>query len=101
MSFIRCFRHATSLVVAAASSLFGFVLFAPSAFALVVRIGDGSSSAVAPQTAPATAPQVVSTGMAGWEIALIAVAAALFTATLALIANRVRRSHRHVRVSPA
>lgn len=100
MRHIRYIRRATSLVVAGASSLFSFVLFAPSAFALAMRpVGDGSSSAVAPETAPATAHYAVSTGMAGWQIILIAVAAASFTATLAVFVDRVRGSHPKVSVS--
>jgi hypothetical protein len=102
MNHIRFIRLATSLMVAAASSLLGLMLFTPSAFALVMRpVGDGSSTAAAPQTAPATAHYVVSTGMAGWQIALIAVAAAVFTAALAVFTDRARGSHRKVSASAA
>ena len=102
MNHHQSIRRVTGLVVTAASTLFGFVLFAPSAFALVMRpVGDGSSSAVAPVTAPATAHNLVSGGMAGWQIALIVVAAALLTSTLAVITDRARGSHRKVRVSAA
>ena len=100
MRHIHYIHRATSLVVAAVSSLFGVVLFAPSAFALAMRpVADGSSAAAAPQTAAATAHYAVSTGMAGWQITLIAVGAALFAATLAVFADRVRGSHRKVSVS--
>jgi hypothetical protein len=94
-------RRATSLGVAAASSLLGFLLFAPSAFALVVKpVGDGSS-AVAPRAVPLTAHNIVAGGMAGWQITLIAVAAALMAATVAVFADRARTAHRNLRVSAA
>lgn len=67
MRHINFVRRATSLGVAAASSLFGFLLFAPSAFALVVKPvgGDGSSSAVTRPIAPSTGHSIVAGGMAG------------------------------------
>jgi hypothetical protein len=95
-------RRVTSLGVAATGSLLGFLLFAPSAFALVVRpVGDGSSSAVTPLIAPSTAHNVVAGGMAGWQITLIAIAAALLAATVAIFMDRARSAHRRLRVSAA
>jgi hypothetical protein len=44
---------------------------------------------------------VVTGGMAGWQIALIAVAAAVLTATFAVLADRLRQSHRKVRLAAA
>ncbi len=38
---------------------------------------------------------VVTGGMPGWQITLIAVGAALFAATLTVIADRARTAHRH------
>jgi hypothetical protein len=95
-------RRATSLGAAAASSLLGFLLFAPSAFAQVVRpVGDGSSSPVTPPIAPSTAHTVVAGGMAGWQITLIVVGAALMAATVAVFTDRARTAHRKLRVSAA
>ena len=102
MTHLHSIRRAAGLVVALAGSALGFVLCAPSAFAVVMRpVGDESSTAVVPQTAPASGHFLVSTGMAGWQIALIAIASALFAAALALLVDRVRGSHRSVGVSPA
>jgi hypothetical protein len=42
-----------------------------------------------------TAHVVVTGGMPGWQIALIAVGAALLAAALAVIADRARTAHRH------
>jgi len=100
MNHDRFIRRAVSVVAAAGGAMLGFVLFAPSAFALIVQpVGAGSS--VAPATAPATSHYVVQSGMAGWEIALIALAAALFTATVAVFIDRALGSSRKVRVSAA
>jgi hypothetical protein len=102
MNQIRCIRRVIRVIAGVGGTMLGFVLFAPSAFALVVRpIGEGSSSAVAPVTAPTTSHYVVQTGMAGWEIALIALAAALLTATVAVFTDRALGSNRKVRVSAA
>ena len=95
-------RRATSLSVAAGSSLLGLLLFAPSAFAIVVKPGgEGSSSAVTPQTAPSTAHSIITGGMAGWQITLIAVGAALVAATVTALMGRTRVAHQGPRVSVA
>ena len=102
MNHVRFIRRAVSVTGAFGGAMLGFVLFAPSAFALVVRpIGDGQSSAVVPPTVPATSHYVVQSGMAGWEIALIALAAALLTATVAVFTDRALGSNRKVRVRAA
>ncbi len=95
-------RRTTSLGVAAASGLLGFLLFAPSASARVIMpVGDGSSSAVAPQSAPSAVHNVVTGGMAGWQITLIAVGAALLAAAVAVVMDRARAAHQRLRVSAA
>ncbi len=101
MNHVRFIRRAVSVVAAAGASFLGFILFAPSAFAMVVRpISDGSSAAAPPQPAPTVVHTIVAGGMAGWQITVIAVAAALLTATIAVFTDRAR-SHRQVRVSTA
>jgi hypothetical protein len=102
MKAIRYIRRSASVVAALASSLLGFLFFSPSAFALVVRpVGDGSSSAGAPPTASSTTHNIVAGGMAGWQITLIAIAAALMAATVAVLMDRARTAHRNLRVSAA
>ena len=102
MNHVRFIRRAMSFTAAVGVTMLGFVLFAPSAFALVVRpIGDGPSSVVAAPTAPATSHDVVQSGMAGWEIVLIALGAALLTATVAVFADRAFGSNRKLRVRAA
>jgi hypothetical protein len=99
-------RRAIALSVAAAGSLLSFLLsfllFAPSASALVVKpIGGGSSTAVAPSAAPSAVHNIVIGGMAGWQIALIAGGAALLAATVTVFMDRVRTAHQGLKVSAA
>jgi hypothetical protein len=99
MSHIQFVRRAGSVVIAAACSLFSLVLFAPSAFARVMPPPGGSGSGLSPQSNPTVVHNVVTGGMAGWQIALIAVA--VLTATFAVLADRLRQSHRKVRLAAA
>jgi hypothetical protein len=80
-----------SLGAAVVFGLLTSVLFAPSAFAMVVHpFPSGPTSPAPSPTAPSVAHNVVVGGMAGWQISLIAVGAALAAAALALLADRVR-----------
>jgi hypothetical protein len=91
-----------NVVAALGGTILVFVLFTPSAFAFVVRpVGDGSSSAVPPASVPATSHYVVQSGTAGWEIALIALTAALLTATAAVLTDRALGPHRKIKMSAA
>ncbi len=60
-----------------------------------VHTGDPyiGTSPVVP--APATAVHVISTGMPGWQITLIAIGAALLAATVAVRLDRARATHRN------
>jgi hypothetical protein len=93
---VRC----GAAIIAMATSLFSVVLWAPSAFALIGRpVGSGSSPALTPHPAPTHG--LVTAGMAGWQVALIAIGSGLFVATFAVITARVRQSYRKVSVSAA
>jgi hypothetical protein len=95
-------RRSASALVAIAVSLLGFVLCAPSAFALVMRPAGGEGSPTgSSQPAPATVHNLVATGMAGWEIALIAIGAAIVAAVLAVFTERIRALRRRVALSAA
>ncbi len=87
----RLGRLATALA-AVIGGLLASVTAATAAFATPVPVGDGGGP-VAP--VPATTVRVISAGgMAGWQITLIAVAAALAAATAAVILDRARASRR-------
>ena len=69
--------------------------------AVVLACGATPAFAVPPPpepSEPATSPVVIHTtvsgGMPGWQIALIAVAAALLAATVAVLADRARASRK-------
>ena len=87
----RIFRPATRLAAAAVALLAG-ILAAPAAFASNVPppgIGDTSTPA-----APAVVHTVTVGGTPGWQIALIAVGAAIVAAALTALADRARAAHR-------
>ncbi|HEY2521384.1 MAG TPA: hypothetical protein VGJ19_14830 [Streptosporangiaceae bacterium] len=88
----RGFRRAVALVVAATAGLVSLGLATP-AFAMHVppggEVGPGSG---APATGPAL--KVISTGLAAWQVALIAAGAALLGAAAVLLASRLRSGRR-------
>jgi hypothetical protein len=100
MNHIHFVRRTASVVLAVCSTLFALVLFAPSAFAMINYMG-GSSPAVPPQQRPTVVHTVLTSGMAGWLITLIAVGAALLAATVAVFMDRARAAHRNPTVSAA
>jgi hypothetical protein len=77
-------RRAVGLVIAATVSLLSLGLTAP-AFAMTVAPGGGpaAGSALAAPTV-----QVISVGLATWQVALIAAGAALLGAAVVLLARR-------------
>jgi hypothetical protein len=110
MNHIHSVRRTASVVLAVCSSLLGFALFAPSAFALMLNFPTyANGRAPAPARALPTAAQpgltvvhtVVTGGMAGWLITFIAIGAALFTATVAVLTDRARAARRRLTVSAA
>jgi hypothetical protein len=66
---------------------------APAAFAMRLPPGGPTVSSPLPQTRTVTRTVVVG-GMPGWQIALIAVGAALLAATVAVLADRARAARR-------
>jgi hypothetical protein len=94
MNRIRAFRPVRCLagiLAALATTLLGAATAAPAAFALPappVGGGDGTAQLPPVQT-------VVVGGMPGWQIALIAVAAAVAAAAMAVLLDRARATRRH------
>ena len=91
----RIHRIAAGLVTAVAGTI-GLCLASPAAFAAtaVFPANDGYGG-----SAPTTAQNVVMGGMPGWQIALIAVGAALVAGVAAVIVDRARSARR--RLAPA
>ena len=83
-------RRTTAALAAAALGLLAWAAAAPAAFAQVLPPEDSNHGPV-----PATTVRVITAGgTPGWQITLIAVAAALIAATAAVVLDRARASRR-------
>jgi hypothetical protein len=86
-------RRLAAALTAVTSGLLAPALTVPAAFANPIPI-DGQGGP-APVTPPATTVRVIDVGgMAGWQITLIAVGAALVAAAATLLLTRTRAAHR-------
>ena len=94
-------RRPAAVLVAVACGLLAWAAAVPAAFAGTNPIPDPSgyigdpyigTAPVAP--VPATTVHVVNSGMAGWQIVLIAVGAALVAAAAVLLIDRARAARR-------
>ncbi len=102
MNGIRRIRRLASVLAGLAGVLLASAAAVPAAFAGTNPIPDPpgyigdpyiGTSAVAPT--PAAAVHVINTGgMPGWQIALIAIGAALLAATAAVLLDRAWAAHR-------
>jgi hypothetical protein len=90
MNPIRHIRRYAAVLAALAAALLGFG--AAPAFALPPPPHGPPAGAPTP---PLQVHTVVVGGMAGWQIALIAIGAALFAATVAVLLDRARGTRRH------
>jgi hypothetical protein len=110
MNTIHRIHHLISILAAGACALLAFAAAAPAAFAGTNPIPDpagyvgdpyiGTSPIVAPVSAT-TVHVVSSGGMAGWQIALIAIGAALLAATVVVVLGRVRATRRSAAATTA
>ena len=92
MNPIRHIRRSVAVLAGLAAALVAFG--AAPAFARPVPVGDGGYTAPVPVPAQVPARVIVAGGMPGWQIALIAVGAALLAATVAVLAGRARAARR-------
>ena len=99
---IHRIHHLISILAAGACALLAFAAAAPAAFAGTNPIPDPAgyvgdpyigTSPVTPDSAT-TVHVVNSGGMAGWQIALIAIGAALLAATAAVVLDRAPAARR-------
>jgi hypothetical protein len=92
---MRTIKSLSRLGVVLASLALVAVGFASGASASTAMIPGGGGGGVAPDPAPVTVVHtVIVGGMPGWQIALIAVVAALVTAGAAVLAERTRSTRR-------
>ena len=89
-------RRLTAALAAITGGLLAWVAAVPAASAAILIPNPGAGGAYGPvPVAPAAPVQVIAAGgMPGWQITLIAVAAALAAATAAVFLDRTRASRR-------
>jgi hypothetical protein len=86
----RPLRRVAGILAALATALLAAAAAAPAAFALPAPpIGEY------PVSPPPPVQVVVAGGMPGWQIALIAIGAAILAATAAVFLDRARTTRRH------
>jgi len=98
MNPIRRIRRVAATLTGLALAWLGLAVAAPAAFARIIPPPGGMGSvpasaglgSVPPSGAVTVTRTVVVGGMAGWQIALIAVGAALLAAAVAVLADRAR-----------
>ena len=102
MNPIRTIRRLATTLTGLAAALAAAVAGAPAAFAQpspppgppgeIIRFGP----LLVPRTVPAHTHAAIAGGLAGWQITLIAVGAAILAAIVAVLLHRARaaRSHR-------
>ena len=89
-------RRITAALAVVTGGLLAWAAAVPAASAAtMVFPGPGGAYGPVPATAPAAPVQVLAAGgMPGWQITLIALAAALVAATAAVFVDRTRESRR-------
>jgi hypothetical protein len=96
MNCMYHFRHVRCIAAVLGGLAASFLVAltgATAAFAYPVPPPGGPAGPVQP---PARVHTIVTGGMPGWQIALIAIGAALFAAALAVTLDRVRSAHRQL-----
>ena len=94
MTTIDRIRRLIGILAAGASALLALAAASP-ALAATTRVPVyGPPAGVAPAQVPAQVHTVIVAGMPGWQIALIALAAALAAATVAVVLDRARAARR-------
>ena len=97
-------RRLAAVLAALTCGLLAWAAAVPAAFAMTPTPqpylrGEYGPGPVAP--VPATTRVIIAGGMAGWQIALIAVGAALAAATVAVVLDRARAARRAASATPA
>jgi glucose/arabinose dehydrogenase len=88
-------RRITAALAALTGGLLALAAAVPAASAATAVIPDpGGASGPVPATVPTAPVQVIAAGMPGWQITLIAAAAALVAATAGVFFGRARASRR-------
>jgi hypothetical protein len=91
MNLIQFIRRLAAVLAGLGGAALASVIGAPAAFAVLEPPPGGGGAA---NPAPPDTVAVVAGGMPGWQIALIAVGAALLAAVLAVLLDRTWASRR-------
>ncbi len=95
-------RRLAAVLAAVTCGLLASAAIVPAAFAMVVPAPGGQYGTAPAAPVPANTVRVVTAGgMAGWQITLIALGAALIAAASAVLLDRVRSAHRATSVTNA
>ena len=86
-------RRIAAILTALAASVLVILTGATAALAYPVPPAGGPAGPVQP---PRVVHTIVTGGMPGWQIALIAIGAAILAAALAVTLDRVRTTHRQL-----
>jgi len=90
-------RRIAAVLSVAAAGVLAWAAAVPAASAAVIPVpGPGAGYGPAPAAQGGTIQVITAGGMPGWQITLIAVAAALAAATAAIFADRARASRRTI-----
>src|ERR1700746_516575 len=93
---MKCITRIVRILAGVGAALLGILVTSSVAFAYQVPAACAYQvPARGGATGPPPPPVVASGGMAGWQITLIALGAALFASVLAVLADRSRAARRH------
>ena len=95
MNPIRCVRRLAGVLAGLACALVALAVAAPASIASAPPPGISPATPVVAPAAPAINQTVVAGGMPGWQIAAIAVGAAVLAAIAAVLLDRARIARRH------
>ena len=93
MNRIHPIRRAAGILAGLAGALLALAAASPAAFAIRVPPPGDYGGTVQP---PPQVHTIVTGGMPGWQITLIAVVAAVIAATVAVIVDRAWAARRHL-----
>ena len=93
MNRIHPIRRVAGILAGLAGALLALAAASPAAFAIRVPPPGGYDRPVQP---PPQVHTIVTGGMPGWQIILIAAVAAVIAATVAVIADRAWAARRHL-----
>ena len=88
-------RRIAGILAGLACAWLGLAVAAPAAFAMPLPPGGSGGGVTTPAPPPVQVHTVAVGGMTGWQIALIAIGAALLAGTIAVLLDRARTARRN------